>query len=273
MGDEDCQGDDFLLNYSSFTKSGTSMKSIKYIIYIFFMMIINSCQSDLEKVKGHWHNAHSNSDWYWTIDINDSTTIFNLHSIDRKDSLSFQHAFHKGDLLLPMYCSGPHNFKIINDTLYIGGFDSNKGDPFIKIENDWDDQKKDFFGNLLVKTEPNINNQSTPIQKISSKSLIHYGKQKAEFNELGKADSFTLSVNDVLIKLIDIKLFLELKLEANPNNNFILNIDKEVPRKKIDELVNFILTEDSTINLYRTYINEDKRCVGVLPIEGGKVKE
>jgi len=232
---------------------------MKRLIRVLFLILLFSCRNDLNKVKGHWHSAYGNSQRYWTIDINDSTTIFELNNIERDDCFVFEHVYDNSQLLLPMIESVPLPYKIRNDTLFIGEY------PFIKVINDWKDKQEDFFSNLFIKIELTQNEKSKPIYKVDFKSVIHFGKPKEYWLKYGSKNDFTLQVMDVLIDLSDLHLFVVQQLEINPEKNFILNLDQEVPKEKIDKIVEIILSVDSTINLYRTYINEQKQYLGILP--------
>ena len=163
---------------------------------------------------------------------------------------------------MPTYHGCTKDFVIKNDTLIL----ENGSSHIIKVRKKFQVEVLDFSAPLHISTNLKIDNNSIPITHTDTFQFIHYGKTKKTWLKSGMENIFRIQVHDVLIQLSDIPLFISQEIDSL-HPNIILNIDKKLPQKNIDELINYIMLQDRELNLYRTYINSKKEFIGILPLQ------
>jgi hypothetical protein len=236
---------------------------IKKLLFWGVFLSLFNCQSNQEKLKGHWHTIRE-GDVYHTLDITDSLSILDKYNIN--GSYSSPLFNDDGKIFFPYTYHGhitEYDFK--GDTLYLDSY------PFLKIENTWEDIKSDFFSYLNTSISLTINNNSIPLDSIKPIGVVHCGFRKDYWlkkdNNFKKKD-IVIQVKDVWISFDEISEYIDNTIRQNQdidNYNFVLNFHKDLPDSLKIELTNTI-KQNSKIYLYQSFINEDKKCIGLLAI-------
>ncbi len=185
-----------------------------------------SCQSDEERLIGHWHNLDATEkSSYSTLDFIDSTIIIDKNNISQKGEGLYQ--FYHDTIFFSIY-SHPYctKYRFIGDTLILDD------ERWVKVGNDSKDSLVDFYSSLKLNVE--LEKLDSTISMSASTNIngnISFGKCKEEYD--GKNDSFCLQINHSLSGFDSITGYLNAMKEAwegeNRNFSIQLTIDKNTP--------------------------------------------
>lgn len=90
------------------------MRIVQLIILAYSL---SACQTEKDKLIGHWHSVPLEDDYYWTLNISDSTTQVNKYSTGEPEFLRYHEETGEESIFFDF--EGYPDFEIRNDTLFI----------------------------------------------------------------------------------------------------------------------------------------------------------
>ncbi|MEP1096062.1 MAG: hypothetical protein ABJG78_13190 [Cyclobacteriaceae bacterium] len=212
------------------------MKKIGILILTCFLF---ACRTDKDDLNGHWHSLSLEDDFYWTLDITDSTTIVN--KLDVQGSYQEYPRYNqdgKEIIIFPEF-EVHEEFEVKGDSLFLNEFFK-----FIRVDEDI--HLRDHFVGTLVSIDlPKLTTQSrSDLLKDKQWTSLFIGQAKNQnlSDDLMNLDSTFIQVADILIGFGDIKKFAKMESDkwSNSHYNLVIHADSITNPATIDSLLTLL---------------------------------
>jgi hypothetical protein len=256
---------------------------MRLLVFILLMFSFFGCNSDLDKIQGHWHSTSQNGR-YETLDINDSIIILNnldRHGFYLKEKIQFK----DDKLLLPLAYHYGFNFLVSfnKDTLILQDCDTPISFELKFLKYNEDNNKRnhlssDFNSQLDFFIEMDATNECFPFDSITQFnkwSMVNVGFPKESMSL--KKDSLYINTEGQIINIHDLKKYLHYQMDeveyenviVNNQKNmiFIINADKTTPQKVIDSMIEEVNELDFIKEIYRTCIDIKNEIIGLYQVQ------
>ncbi len=243
---------------------------MRKLLFILPIVLLLSCQSNEERIKGHWHSLDNEiKGMYSTYDFEDSSILFlNKNNISISDRGYY---WVSGDTLeIGEHCGADYTCNFDSDTLrfYKGG------ERWLRVNCTPEDMVKDFFAcsrfDLELDTLETVNgaNLDSAIRDITIGKLKKGYRNKHNF--LHEKDSFAVQLGDKFSKLNEIDDYFAINSEIYEPDasgfSCILTIDKNTHNWMIDSTINMIRRHKIIDKIYKTCINKETGSIGLVKI-------
>ncbi len=256
------------------------MQIIKCLCIILISVVISSCHTDIDSIQGHWHSTNIYDDGrYATLDIMDSIAFFN-YNVGNRDYEYSKLKYLDGNLTIEI---GIVNYvglvELKGDTLYIGeNNDIDKITKYVRFDKNSLYCIKDFNCNSHLNIELPVDNKSVPFDSTmvyNGWAIVNIGYPRTKESKSFGNDTLLLEIKDRIKEFIDISEYLlsdcqtydeSICKDSTIKISLIINAHKDIPQAYLDSIDFYSKNYYWLYDVYRTYVNVDKRLIGLIKI-------